>query len=107
MGWACAGVYVPLHLYERYGDKRVLEEHYEDILDYADFMIRRAGKWGGVYSKPVFLSWKNQKYLVNCGCAYGEWSEPSDVSAFHWYDFMTVTYFFGHFFILSLTCMRY
>lgn len=89
VGWACAGVYIPLYLYERYGDKRVLEEHYEDILDYADFMIRRAGKWGGVYSKPVFLSWKNQKYLVNCGCAYGEWSEPSDVSAFHWYDFMT------------------
>ena len=89
VGWACAGVYIPLYLYERYGDKRVLEEHYEDILDYADFMIRRAGKWGGVYSKPVFLSWKNQKYLVNCGCAYGEWSEPSDVNTFHWYDFMT------------------
>lgn len=89
VGWACAGVYIPLYLYERYGDKRILEEHYEDILDYADFMIRRAGKWGGVYSKPVFLSWKNQKYLVNCGCAYGEWSEPSDVSTFHWYDFMT------------------
>lgn len=89
VGWACAGVYIPLYLFERYGDKRVLEEHYEDILDYADFMIRRAGKWGGVYSKPVFLSWKNQKYLVNCGCAYGEWSEPSDVSTFHWYDFMT------------------
>ena len=89
VGWACAGVYIPLYLYERYGDKRVLEEHYEDILDYAGFMIRRAGKWGGVYSKPVFLSWKNQKYLVNCGCAYGEWSEPSDVSTFHWYDFMT------------------
>ena len=89
VGWACAGVYIPLYLYERYGDKRILEEHYEDILDYADFMIRRAGKWGGVYSKPVFLSWKNQNYLVNCGCAYGEWSEPSDVSTFHWYDFMT------------------
>ena len=89
VGWACAGVYIPLYLYERYGDKRILEEHYEDILDYADFMIRRAGKWGGVYSKPVFLSWKNQKYLVNCGCAYGEWSEPSDVSTFHWYDFVT------------------
>lgn len=89
VGWACAGVYIPLYLYERYGDKRILEEHYEDILDYADFMIRRAGKWGGVYSKPVFLSWKNQKYLVNCGCAYGEWLEPSDVNTFHWYDFMT------------------
>ena len=89
VGWACAGVYIPLYLYERYGDKRILEEHYEDIIDYADFMIRRAGKWGGVYSKPVFLSWKNQKYLVNRGCAYGEWSEPSDVNTFHWYDFMT------------------
>ena len=89
VGWADAGVYIPYYLYKRYGDERILEEYYEDMLDYADFMRRRAGKWGGVYSKPIFLSLKNQRYLVNCGRAYGEWAEPADVKSIMWYDFMT------------------
>lgn len=89
VGWACAGVYIPLYLYERYGDKRVLEEHYEDILDYADFMIHRAGKWGGFYSMPLHLSRENRKYAVNSGRSYGEWAEPADVKPIMWYDFVT------------------
>ena len=87
VGWACAGVYIPLYMYRKYGDKRILEEHYEGMLRYADFMIRRAGKWGGPYAKPMGISRKNRKYAVNCGQSYGEWAEPNDVMAFKWYDF--------------------
>lgn len=87
VGWACAGVYIPLYMYRKYGDRRILEENYEGMLRYADFMISRAGKWGGPYAKPVRLSRKNRKYFVNCGQSYGEWAEPEDVCAFQWYDF--------------------
>ncbi len=87
VGWACAGVYIPLYFYEKYGDDRLLRAHYDGILNYADFMISRAGKWGGVYAKPMHLSRKNRKYAVNCGQSYGEWAEPHDVMAFQWYDF--------------------
>ena len=87
VGWACAGVYIPLYYYKKYGDKRILEECYDGILKYANFMIKRAGKWGGVYAKPMHLSHKNRKYAVNCGQSYGEWAEPNDVCAFKWYDF--------------------
>ncbi len=87
VGWACAGVYIPLYMYQKYGDKRILEEHYDGMLRYADFMIRRAGKWGGPYAKPMGISRKNRKYAVNCGQSYGEWAEPNDVMAFKWYDF--------------------
>lgn len=87
VGWACAGVYIPLYMYQKYGDKRILEENYEGMLRYADFMIKRAGKWGGPYAKPMGLSRKNRKYAVNCGQSYGEWAEPHDVCAFQWYDF--------------------
>lgn len=87
VGWACAGVYIPLYFYEKYGDKRILEEYYEGMLKYANFMIKRAGKWGGPYAKPMHLSHKNRKYAVNCGQSYGEWAEPNDVCAFRWYDF--------------------
>lgn len=87
VGWACAGVYIPLYFYRKYGDKRILEENYEGMLKYANFMIKRAGKWGGPYAKPMHLSRKNRKYAVNCGQSYGEWAEPEDVCAFKWYDF--------------------
>lgn len=87
VGWACAGVYIPLYMYRKYGDRRILEENYEGMLKYADFMISRAGKWGGPYAKPIRLSRRNRKYAVNCGQSYGEWAEPNDVMAFQWYDF--------------------
>ncbi|MGN0796625.1 MAG: family 78 glycoside hydrolase catalytic domain [Christensenellales bacterium] len=87
VGWACAGVYIPYNFYKKYGDKRILQDNYEGIIKYANFMIKRAGKWGGPYAKPLLLSPKNQKYLVNCGQSYGEWAEPNDVMAFKWYDF--------------------
>lgn len=87
VGWACAGVYIPLYFYRKYGDERLLREYYDGMLRYAEFMIRRAGKWGGVYAKPLHLSSKNRRYAVNCGQSYGEWAEPNDVMAFHWYDF--------------------
>lgn len=87
VGWACAGVYIPLYFYQKYGDDRLLGEHYAGMLRYAEFMIRRAGKWGGMYAKPMHLTRKNRKYAVNCGQSYGEWAEPNDVMAFRWYDF--------------------
>ena len=87
VGWACAGVYIPYYFYKKYNDNRILEENYEGMLKYALFMIKRAGKWGGPYAKPMHLSHRNRKYAVNCGQSYGEWAEPNDVMAFKWYDF--------------------
>lgn len=87
VGWACAGVYIPYYFYQKYGDDRLLKEYYGQMLKYANFMIKRAGKWGGPYAKPMHLSHKNHKYAVNCGQSYGEWAEPEDVCAFVWYDF--------------------
>ncbi|MGN1234470.1 MAG: family 78 glycoside hydrolase catalytic domain, partial [Christensenellaceae bacterium] len=87
VGWACAGVYIPYYFYKKYGDRRILEENYDGMLRYANFMMRRAGKWGGPYAKPIHLSHRNRKYAVNRGQSYGEWAEPNDVCAFKWYDF--------------------
>ena len=87
VGWACAGVYIPLYFYKKYGDERILEANYGGMLKYASFMMKRAGKWGGVYAKPMHLSHKNRKYAVNCGQSYGEWAEPNDICSFKWYDF--------------------
>ncbi|MBO4540834.1 MAG: family 78 glycoside hydrolase catalytic domain, partial [Bacilli bacterium] len=90
VGWADAGVLIPYRMYLRYGDIRILKDHYDDMVRYAKFMIRRCGRAKGlyaIYAKPLHLSKENKKYGVNTGQSYGEWAEPNDVKAFVWTDF--------------------
>ncbi len=83
VGWADAGVIIPYKMYARYGDKKILETHYEGMRKYARFMERRFRKWTPL-SHPVPLKRKERKYVVNYGQCYGEWAEPADVYPNHW-----------------------
>lgn len=90
VGWADAGVLIPYRMYLRTGDIEMLKEHYDDMVRYAKFMIKRCGPAKGLYAlyaKPLHLSKENRKYGVNTGQSYGEWAEPNDVKAFVWTDF--------------------
>ena len=90
VGWADAGILIPYRMYRFYDDVSVLEKHYDDMVRYAKFMIRRCGRARGLYAlyaKPLHLSKENRKYGVNNGQSYGEWAEPADVKAFVWTDF--------------------
>ena len=87
VGWADVGILMPWRFWQKYGDKRILEDNFDNMLRYAKFMISRCGKWGGIYSRPLGISRENRKYAVNAGQSYGEWAEPKDVKAFVWTDF--------------------
>ena len=87
VGWADVGILMPWRFYQKYRDRRILEDNYENMLRYARFLISRCGKWGGPYAKPLGISRKYRKYAVNAGQSYGEWAEPRDVRAFMWTDF--------------------
>ena len=87
VGWADVGILMPWRFYQKYGDRRILEDNFENMLRYAKFMISRCGKWGGIYAKPLGISRENRKYAVNAGQSYGEWAEPNDVRSFVWTDF--------------------
>ena len=87
VGWADVGILMPYRFYKKYGDRQVLKDNFENMLRYAEFMISRCGKWGGIYAKPLGISKENRKYAVNAGQSYGEWAEPNDVKAFVWTDF--------------------
>ncbi len=56
-GWADAGVIIPWRLYENYADTRLLEQHWESMKRYIDF----------VYEHNPDLLWKNR-----CGQNYGD-----------------------------------
>ena len=90
VGWADAGILIPYRMYLQYGDINILKEHYDDMVRYAKFMIKRCGNARGIYmiyAKPLHLSKENKRYGVNNGQSYGEWAEPNDVKAFVWTDF--------------------
>lgn len=89
VGWADVGILMPYWFYQKYNDRRILEEYYDGMKKYCHFMIRRCNRWGGPYSHHVPMSRENKKYFVNKGQSYGEWAEPTDVCAFVWYDFAT------------------
>ncbi|MBO4363043.1 MAG: family 78 glycoside hydrolase catalytic domain [Clostridia bacterium] len=90
VGWADAGVLIPYRMYLKYGDISILRDNYDNMVRYAEFMIKRCGRAKGLYAlyaKPLGLSKENRKYGVNTGQSYGEWAEPADVKSFDWKDF--------------------
>lgn len=87
VGWADAGVIMPYVLWKHYGDRSILEQYYDGMKKYAQFMMSRCGKWGGPYAKPVHIPREAKRYLVNRGQSYGEWAEPQDIYTMHFMDF--------------------
>ena len=74
VGWADAGILIPYRMYLQYGDINILKEHYDDMVRYAKFMIKRCGPAKGMYAlyaRPLHLSKENKKYGVNSGQSYG------------------------------------
>lgn len=67
VGWGDASIIVPYALYERYGDKRILEENYEMMQKWYRYLESRAGQ-GGAPKLPEGmdkLPENFQKYLGN------------------------------------------
>ena len=89
VGWADAGVLIPYRFYKIFGDKKILEEYYDRMKKYAEFMIDRCGKKSvlmAVYTKPSHVKGNDKKFIVNYGQSYGEWAEPADVKPMKWTD---------------------
>ncbi|MGN0533623.1 MAG: family 78 glycoside hydrolase catalytic domain, partial [Eubacterium sp.] len=83
VGWSDAGIIIPYYFWKQYGDRDILEEYYDRMKKYAEFMISRVGK-NAPLSKPHKVKGENRKYIVNAGQSYGEWAEPADVFPNDW-----------------------
>ena len=75
VGWGDACIIVPYALYKRYGDKRILEENYEMMQKWYQFLENRAKQKP---MNPVKLLKRNpyRRYTIETGIDYGEWCEP-------------------------------
>ncbi len=87
-GWSDAGVLVPYRIYEKYGDKRILEDNYDAMRRYALYKISKLGK-RSLTSLPTGIPFKYRKMICNYGQSYGEWAEPVDVKPFAISDFIS------------------
>jgi len=92
VGWSDAGILIPYRFWKQNGDFQILERYYGRMKRYAEFMIRRCGKWLSpymIYTKPCGVHGRARKYVVNYGQSYGEWAEPSDVYPNRWTDMVS------------------
>lgn len=50
MGWMEAGLFIPYEVYQQFGDTKVLEEHWDSMVKYMNFLERQAT--GDGYAQP-------------------------------------------------------
>jgi alpha-L-rhamnosidase len=86
-GWSDAGVLIPWVIYSQYGDRRILEDTYDNMRRFALYKIKTVGKWY-LTSVPTGIGLKGSRSISNYGQSYGEWAEPSDVNPFSIKDFI-------------------
>lgn len=85
-GWSDAGIIIPYRMWKLFGDEKIIADNYTAMKKYADFMVKRIGKWYPT-AAATGVKGKAKRYLVNYGQSYGEWAEPEDVQRMSWKDF--------------------
>lgn len=76
-GWSDAAVIVPWNLYKFYGDKKILEEHYEMIARYMASIEDRLALLPENYQDLSPEAQARQAYLWNTDFQFGDWLMPS------------------------------
>lgn len=89
-GWADAALVVPWTVYLNYGDKRILEEQYESMKAWVDYMREHSKESMNEHLDEDFL-WKYEWH-------YGDWlsydvSNPSYMGAYTAVDLIATAYF--------------
>lgn len=78
-GWGDACIIVPWVLYNRYGDKRVLEDNYTTMIKWMSYIEKSAAENipEGINETLTEELRERQKYLWNTGFHFGDWLIPS------------------------------
>ena len=67
-GWADAAVIIPWTLYQYYGDQRILEDQYDSMKAWVDYMRDHAG----------------DSFIFDYGFHFGDWLSFSDYMSYHY-----------------------
>lgn len=82
-GWADAGVILPWTMFQAYGDRQFLENQYESMKAWVEYVRRQAKKmhWSKKINPRYWFdkhSRQRQQYIWDTGYHWGEWLEPAE-----------------------------
>ncbi|WNH09086.1 alpha-L-rhamnosidase C-terminal domain-containing protein [Thalassobellus suaedae] len=63
--WGSAGVTIPWELYQQYGDERIIENHYEAMKRYVDFLESKEDKETGILDEGPLGDWLSPEGFKN------------------------------------------
>ncbi len=63
--WGSAAMVIPWELYQQYGDKRVLEEHYDAMKAYVDYLATRQDPETGIIDEGPLGDWLSPEGFKN------------------------------------------
>lgn len=78
-GWSDAAVLVPYEMYRITGNIRILENQYDSMKKWCDYVIRTARDRRGDMGLPAEVD----RYLWNTGFHFGEWLIPNEKVSSH------------------------
>lgn len=97
LGWGDAVITLPWQLYQIYGDKQILEENYEAMSAWINFVEKSAyEQLPPEASEMSGRHLENQHYLINTGFHFGDWLVPSVANADGFADGAASSFLTGH-----------
>ena len=76
VGWGDSSVIIPYQLYQMYGDKKILEDHYETAKRWVDFSLNCMKEANPLYRDREWYLNGEGDLIYDTRFHYGEWNEP-------------------------------
>ena len=76
VGWGDSAVWIPYQLYLMYGDKTILEDHYDTAKRWLDYSLGCMKEKNPMYADRPWYASGDGNYIYDTRFHYGEWNEP-------------------------------
>ena len=76
VGWGDSAVWLPYQLYLMYGDKQILEDHYDTAQRWLEFSLSCMKEKNPLYAQREWYQNGDGDYIYDTRFHYGEWNEP-------------------------------
>ena len=76
VGWGDSAVWIPYQLYLMYGDKAILEEHYDTAKKWLDYSLCCMKDKNPLYDDKPWYTNGDGEWIYDTKFHYGEWNEP-------------------------------
>ena len=76
VGWGDSAVWLPYQLYLMYGDKQILQDHYDTARRWLEFSLSCMKEKNPMYTNREWYQNGDGDYIYDTRFHYGEWNEP-------------------------------